>query len=103
MKVLGIDTGVSGALAVLRNGSVESVFAMPVYSAGASKRRVDAYALAALVRDIAPEQAFVELVGSRPGEGHAGAFAFGRSLGVLEGALAGLGVPVTLVTPAQWK
>src|SRR5205823_8808481 len=30
-------------------------------------------------------QAFVEFVGSRPGEGAVGAFAFGRSRGVVEG------------------
>jgi crossover junction endodeoxyribonuclease RuvC len=30
-------------------------------------------------------------------------FAFGRAAGLLEGALAGLGIPVTLVTPQEWQ
>jgi crossover junction endodeoxyribonuclease RuvC len=48
-------------------------------------------------------QAFVEYVGARPGEGAVGAFAFGRSRGVVEGVLGACGVPVTFLTPPVWK
>jgi crossover junction endodeoxyribonuclease RuvC len=47
--------------------------------------------------------AYVELVGARPGEGAVGAFAFGRSRGVVEGVLGALGVPVTFIAPTSWK
>jgi crossover junction endodeoxyribonuclease RuvC len=32
-----------------------------------------------------------------------GAFAFGRSKGVIEGVMAALGVPVGFLTPSAWK
>lgn len=62
---------------------------------------------APLVADILAKthasHAFVELVGARPGEGPAGAFSFGKSLGTIEGVLATLSIPQTLITPAVWK
>ena len=47
--------------------------------------------------------AYVEFVGARPGEGPTGAFAFGRSRGVIEGVCAAAGLPVAFLTPAHWK
>ena len=47
--------------------------------------------------------AYVEYVGARPGEGAVGAFAFGRSRGVIEGVLGALAIPVTFIAPAAWK
>ena len=38
-----------------------------------------------------------------PGQGVTSMFSFGRSLGILEGTLAGLDIPYTLVTPQVWK
>ncbi len=40
---------------------------------------------------------------SSPQEGAVGAFAFGRSRGVIEGVMAALGLPVTFLTPSCWK
>jgi crossover junction endodeoxyribonuclease RuvC len=48
-------------------------------------------------------KAFVEFVGARPGEGAVGAFAFGRSRGVVEGVLGAAGVLGTTKAPAAWK
>lgn len=50
-----------------------------------------------------PAHAYLERVATRPGEGHVGAFAFGRSFGMLEGVLAALGIAMTLITPGEWK
>ena len=47
--------------------------------------------------------AYVEFVGARPGEGAVGAFAFGRSRGVIEGVCGAAGVPLSFLTPAHWK
>jgi hypothetical protein len=46
--------------------------------------------LAEIVFKSHASKAFIELVGARPGEGAVGAFAFGRSRGVVEGVLAAL-------------
>jgi crossover junction endodeoxyribonuclease RuvC len=59
--------------------------------------------LADLIANSHATKAFVEFVGARPGEGAVGAFAFGRSRGVVEGALAALGVSASLLTPPSWK
>jgi len=60
-------------------------------------------ALAAVVYKSGATKAYCELVGPRPGDGHAGAFGFGRSRGIIEGVLAAAGVPVEMVAPATWK
>jgi crossover junction endodeoxyribonuclease RuvC len=104
MRTIGIDPGLSGAIALLVEGKLDRVAAMPTVTAGKKGRRiVDASALTRLVKDMAPTHAIVEQVGVRPGEGIVGAFSFGRSAGILEGVLAALGVARTYVTPAQWK
>ncbi len=101
--IVGFDPGATGALARLTDGGdLLAVADMPVVEVR-GKRRVSAPLLAAIVREWAPRLAVIEEVGSRPGEGHAGAFAFGRSAGVLEGVCAMAGVPVVLARPDVWK
>ncbi len=77
---------------------------MPVLRDGPKGRpAVNAALLADLVYRWHAKQAFIEYVGSRPGEGAVGAFAFGRSRGVVEGVLAACGVPAKHLAPATWK
>jgi crossover junction endodeoxyribonuclease RuvC len=108
-RFLGIDPGLSGAVAVVSTSgnpaTAVEIADMPVIrpAKGKGKARVDAVQLAAVLRAMAPTCAIIELVGSRPGEGHAGAFSFGKSAGIVEGVIAALGIPYTLVTPATWK
>lgn len=103
--ILGIDPGVDGAVAVLTPaGELVEVVDMPTLQDGAKGRRtVNAGLLAAVVYKSDATKAFCELVGPRPGDGHAGAFGFGRSRGVIEGVLAAAGVPVEMVAPVTWK
>jgi crossover junction endodeoxyribonuclease RuvC len=104
MIVLGIDVGNSGAVALLEDGELLAVFDMPVLRDGAKRRpAVNAPLLAEIVFKAHAAQAFVELVGPRPGEGAVQGFAFGRSRGVIEGVLAAAGVPVRFLTPPTWK
>ncbi len=103
--VLGVDIGRSGALALLTGmGDLVFVADMPVLSDGpAGRPAVNAPLLANILRQWGPTQAFVEFVGARPGEAPSGAFAFGRSRGVIEGVLGCMGVPSKLLTPPTWK
>jgi crossover junction endodeoxyribonuclease RuvC len=103
--VLGVDIGVSGALALLDpDGGLIDVFDMPCLNDGpAGRRAINAPLLAEIVARWHARSAFIEHVGSRPGEGAVGAFAFGRSRGVCEGVMAALGVPVAFLTPPSWK
>ncbi len=103
--VLGIDPGVSGAVALLTaEGALIDVVDMPTLADGtAGRRAINAPLLAAQVRVWGPGLAYCEFVGARPGEGAVGAFSFGRCRGVIEGTLGALAVPVQMVAPAWWK
>lgn len=106
MKILGIDPGAGGALAVLNteDSSLE-IFDMPVVEikkGSTTKRHVSAQLVAELLRAKSIDHAFVEAVHAMPGQGVSSSFSFGRALGVLEGVLGALQIPVTLVPPAVW-
>jgi crossover junction endodeoxyribonuclease RuvC len=103
--ILAIDIGLQGAIAFLTpEGQLIDVFGMPVLSDGpAGRRAVNAPLLAEIVFKSHAVEAFIELVGARPGEGAVGAFAFGRSRGVCEGVLASAGIPAQHIAPAAWK
>lgn len=104
-QIVAIDIGVVGALALLTDvGDLLGVEDMPVLEDGpAGRKAINGPLLADIVRHWAPAQAFVESVGARPKEGPVGAFAFGRSRGVIEGVLAHAGVPITWLSPPAWK
>lgn len=110
--VLGIDPGLRGAVALLevsRRGRPQLVQVddMPLHHPDgrpSAKRVVDPVALAQLVQGAAWDTAVVEAVGPAPGQGVASMFSLGRSLGLVEGALAGLdGREVVMVAPGVWK
>jgi hypothetical protein len=102
---LGCDIGTVGAFAILDEaGALREIIDMPVLRDGPKGRpAVNAALLAEFVFKSHASAAFVEYVGARPGEGAVGAFAFGRSRGVVEGVLGAAGIPMTLITPAAWK
>ena len=102
---LGIDIGVQGAIAIVdQSGALLEVHDTPVLQDGPKGRRaINAPLLAAVIFKSHADHAFVEGVGARPGEGAVGAFAFGRSRGVVEGVLAAAGARSQFLTPAFWK
>ena len=104
-SILGIDIGSKGAIALLTpNGELLDAVEMPCLNDGpAGRRNVNGPLLAEIIAKAHASSAYVELVGARPGEGAVGAFAFGRSRGVVEGVLAALGIRVTHISPASWK
>jgi hypothetical protein len=104
MTVLGVDIGVSGALAIPEDGELVEVHDMPCLDDGPVKRRsVNAPLLAELIAKAHATKADVEFVGPRPQEGAVGAFAFDRSRGTVEGTLAAYGLPNAFLTAPEWK
>lgn len=106
--VIGIDPGVSGAVAILEQEKLVMVFDMPMVEikvGKAMKRRVSAEMLADELRLYANAGAvaWIEKVSAMPGQGVSSMFAFGEAYGLARGVLAGLGVPCHAVTPMQWK
>jgi crossover junction endodeoxyribonuclease RuvC len=108
VNILGVDPGLGGALAFCNTKmNHTAVFDMPTLvlsRGGKNKREIDMYNLANLIRNPVPiDHAFVEQVGSMPGQGVSSVFAFGKSYGIVLGVLAALGIPMTLVSPRKWK
>jgi crossover junction endodeoxyribonuclease RuvC len=101
--LLGIDPGANGAIAVFQDGKLIDVLDMPVVQDGKGKRRTDAAAVGAVIREVRPQLAVVERVGAMPGQGVTSMFSFGLACGIVHGALGALEVPMELVTPQQWK
>ncbi len=107
MIVLGIDPGLSGALALYNTseGTVD-IIDMPVLEIvrnGKKKREVSAQALANQLVGRNVTAAFLERVNAMAGQGVTSVFSFGRSSGIVEGVLAAYDIPTTLVTPQAWQ
>ncbi len=105
LRVLGIDIGAAGALALITaSGDLLEIADMPILRDGPKNRRsVNGPLLSEIVYRWHATEAFVEQVGPRPGEGSVQSFSFGRSKGVVEGVLAACGIPCKLIAPASWK
>lgn len=96
--VIGVDPGLSGALAVV-SPDVVSVHDMPV-----AGKHVNGRILADLFathRDTAV--VVIEDVHAMPTNGSIGSFSLGRSKGLVEGIAAALELPCTYVAPQRWK
>ena len=106
MRWLGVDPGLSGALALLEDGHL-TVYDMPTRavrrSNSATGNEVDGYELGRLLRELKPDYAIVERVGGRPTDSSHSAFTFGKSAGVVEGQLAFMQITYELVMPRTWQ
>jgi crossover junction endodeoxyribonuclease RuvC len=105
--VLGVDPGLSGALAFLvADGNLETID-MPTFRLkrnGKGKREVDRFELARIIdAHDHIDHVFIEKVGAMPGQGVSSMFQFGRSLGIVEGVLAACFIPCDYVTPRKWR
>jgi crossover junction endodeoxyribonuclease RuvC len=106
-KIIGVDPGATGAFAILDLDTRHLVIIdMPTTKVKRGTRnvnQVDAVRLAHLLGPhIRNAHAIVEKVHSMPGQGVASTFSFGRAAGIIEGVLAALDVPFSLVAPAVW-
>ena len=108
MKIIGIDPGLSGAIAVLENNKVLNIFDIPVMSEGKkNKRQLNSALLVNLLKEnINKEEevaVVVEQVNAMPGQGVTSMFNFGQSFGILKGICSAMHLPVYYVRPAKWK
>lgn len=118
MNYIGLDPGVSGAIALLAiqdGGSRLRVFDIPTIKLkrGLTKKRkprmvteIDEPALFSMVADMVygiHAQAAIEKVHSMHRQGVASSFAFGQSYGQQRMALAAAGIAYQMVSPNKWK
>ena len=108
MKVIGIDPGLNGAIAVLKDNKVKEIFDVPVMPEGKkNKRQLNSAQLVKLLKEIISEEeevvVIVENVSAMPGQGVTSMFNFGQTFGAIKGICAALGLPIFFVRPAKWK
>ena len=108
MKIIGIDPGLSGAIAVLEDKRVLSIFDMPVMAEGKkNKKQLNSAQLVNIIREnsIGDEEivVVVEQVNAMPGQGVTSMFNFGQTFGAIKGVCASLNLPIFFVRPSKWK
>ena len=108
MKIIGIDPGLNGAIAILEDNKVKTMFEMPVMSEGKkNKRQLNSAQLVKLIKDnidnIEETVIIVEQVNAMPGQGVTSMFNFGQTFGAIKGICAALSLPIFFVRPAKWK
>ena len=104
--VLGVDPGLSGALARLTASGDLTIWDMPVLQVernGRVRRDLDLAVLVATIRHADATEAWLERVGAMPGQGVSSMFAFGRAVGQVEAVITACALPLSLVTPQVWK
>jgi crossover junction endodeoxyribonuclease RuvC len=109
--VLGIDPGITGALALLAGDEPPRVWDMPTREVEVGRKRRTRICVAGLLATISQAVAlggvstvaYVERSQASPQMGVSSAFAYGEGFGILEGILAALGVPLRPVMSWQWK
>mgnify|MGYP003664173614 FL=1 len=109
MITIGIDPGLSGAVAFLKNGKYLNGVDMPIISKGSGsvKNEVNPSALLAFLKTNCPvdEDVLVALerVNAMPGQGVSSVFSLGDSFGTARSCVAACKYELTYVTPRTWK
>jgi crossover junction endodeoxyribonuclease RuvC len=106
-RVLGIDPGIHGALAIVAiNGGIAlqliDVLDVPVIGAGA-KERVNTVLVWDWLAHHNPDHALIERAGSMPKQGVASTFKYARAVGSLETVVACRDMPYSIIEPTTWK
>ncbi len=108
MKIVGIDPGLSGGIAILEDSKVLKLFDMPVMAEGKkNKRQLNSAQLVSIIKENifkSEETAVVvEQVNAMPGQGVTSMFNFGQTFGAIKGVCAALNLPIFFVRPSKWK
>ena len=103
---VGIDPGLSGAIAIIRGGDYE-VHDIPIMlkGGGTIKNEINAGGMADIFRKNinSPPIVAIERVNAMPGQGVASVFSLGDSFGVCRAVVAALKYPFFYITPTEWK
>lgn len=95
MNYVGIDPGQKGGIAVLDDRGRPTVFQLD--------KATDAEIVRFLRSALPDAVCVIERVSASPQMGVTSAFTFGKGFGILQGAIAGAGVPYALETPNKWQ
>lgn len=104
---IGIDPGVGGAIAILKEGSVQ-LFDTPVLNLTVGKKKknvIDSRQAMKLLRNYTNSgaKAFIEDVWSSPQMGVTSSFSMGYGLGLWHGIITCNYIPMERIRPQEWK
>lgn len=107
-SIVGIDPGLTGAIAVLGDDNTLVCHNMPFFEFAKSggkgtSRRVDDLTLIRILRSANARQAMIEDVHSMPGMGAPAVFTFGMAFGMAISALGAIEIPRMFIAPVIWK
>ena len=107
MRIIGIDPGLSGGIAILDDLKIFDLFDMQIMSEGKkNKNQLNSAQLVNIIKkNIVSGNTFVivEQVSAMPGQGVTSMFNFGQTFGSIKGICAALNLPIFYVRPAKWK
>jgi hypothetical protein len=96
-RILGVDPGVTGGLALLFGATIEAHDIPNV----AGEINIDE--IIRIVRAAQPDFAIIEQASARPGQGVSSTFKYGQAYGMLRAVVGMCAIPSHLVTPSKWK
>ena len=97
-RVVGIDPGITGALAMFEGGRLAEVVDMPVNGS-----RVDGAELRDIFLDWLPDVVYLEDVHAMVKNGVVASFSLGYNTGVVTGVVHTLTIPLVRVSAQAWK
>lgn len=98
MRVVGIDPGITGGLALLNGRDLIDVVDMPIFDGKAS-----AFEIAALLRTWQPDLVVIEKTQPMPKNGAQALYSLGFNTAVPVAVTGCLGIPMIMLRPQQWK
>jgi len=107
--IIGIDTGLSGAIAVINTDiGLVAIHDTPTTTVKKGKKNKNIYIESAMVDiitsyDIDDMHIGLEVAQSMPGQGVVAMFSTGEGYGLWKGIIAGLRIPITLIRSQAWK
>ena len=105
MIILGVDCGLSGALAILGGGAV-SVFDMPTFElkrGKTKKRELDGQNLLRIIAESGADHVFIEQAQGMPKQSAYATGIFFQTYGTVLGIVIAKQMPYTVVHPLTWK
>lgn len=108
MRILGIDPGLTGGVALLDSTIVAPTTTWPtpvikIAGKGKTKTILNIPAMVSIVMDAKPDRCFIERVSAMPKQGVSSTFNFGMGFGIWLGILGTLQIPYTMVHSSRWK
>jgi crossover junction endodeoxyribonuclease RuvC len=106
--IAAIDPGIAGAIAIIGSNTILHLDDLPTHKAQHGQRakirhELDLHAIAALLHQHEPAHCYVEAVHAMPKQGLTSTWRFAESYGQLQGIVAALGLPLSLIPPKTWQ